>query len=148
MCILQMLIDLGKDFQPTCMAHPDTYVNKIVIGSKLGKMELWNFVSGKKLFTFDFGSEICCIKASPALDVVGVGLSDGWAKLSFIFLFIFVFYLSLFSIYFSNYFYLLSIFLSIELLCNHYYSSRAKLLNASRELSRVCPHTDTCSVVA
>ena len=75
--MLQLTLNLGKGFQPTCMAHPDTYINKVVVGSKNGKLELWNFVSGKRLFAFDFGTEVCCIAPSPALDVVGVGLADG-----------------------------------------------------------------------
>ena len=74
---LQASISVGADFQPTCMAHPDTYLNKIIIGSKSGKVELWNFISGKRLYTFDFKATVRCLCPSPALDVVAVGLEDG-----------------------------------------------------------------------
>lgn len=32
----QVTIDLGEDFTPTCMAHPDTYLNKVVVASQRG----------------------------------------------------------------------------------------------------------------
>jgi U3 small nucleolar RNA-associated protein 21 len=71
-------IQLDQAFIPTCMAHPDTYVNKILIGSEDGRMQLWNFNTMTRLYDFSsFGSAIRCIVSSPALDVVGVGLTDG-----------------------------------------------------------------------
>ena len=79
---LQVTIDLPEGFTPTCMAHPDTYLNKVVIGSQEGKLQLWNFLSGKMLYEFSgFGEgAVKCITPSPALDVVGVGLSAGCAS--------------------------------------------------------------------
>lgn len=61
------------------MAHPDTYLNKVVVGSQEGKLQLWNFASGKMLFEFQgFATgAIQCIAPSPALDVAGIGLSGG-----------------------------------------------------------------------
>ena len=71
-------IQLPQGFIPTCMAHPDTYLNKIVIGSDDGRMQLWNFSSEKCIHEFaSVGAAIRCIVASPALDVVGLGLADG-----------------------------------------------------------------------
>ena len=63
------------------MAHPDTYLNKVVIGSQEGKLQLWNFATGKMLYEFsDLGdAAVLCIAPSPALDVVGLGMSDGCA---------------------------------------------------------------------
>ena len=77
---LQSSIELGEDFTPTCMAHPDTYLNKLVIGSEEGKIQLWNFASGKMLYEFSgFGDgAVKCIIPSHALDVVGVGMSSGY----------------------------------------------------------------------
>lgn len=76
---MQNVIDLGPDYLPTCMAHPDTYLNKVLIGSASGQLQLWNFASGKKLYTFNVGqSKICCLTPSPALDVIAIGLSDGY----------------------------------------------------------------------
>lgn len=59
------------------MVDPFT-VCQVVIGSTTGRMQLWNFSTGTKLYTFSLAaSRICCIVPSPALDVVGVGLADG-----------------------------------------------------------------------
>lgn len=61
------------------MAHPDTYLNKVVVGSQEGKLQLWNFATGKMLYEFTSlgDAAVRCIAPSPALDVVGLGMSDG-----------------------------------------------------------------------
>lgn len=60
------------------MAHPDTYLNKMIVGSDDGRMQLWNFSSEKCIHEFaSVGAAIKCIVSSPALDVVGLGLADG-----------------------------------------------------------------------
>ena len=61
------------------MAHLDTYLNKVVVGSQEGKLQLWNFASGKMLYEFTGlgDAAVQCIAPSPALDVVGLGMSDG-----------------------------------------------------------------------
>lgn len=61
------------------MAHPDTYLNKVVVGGRGGRVQLWNFHSGKLLHEFRgwAGADVLCLEPSPALDVVGLGLSDG-----------------------------------------------------------------------
>ncbi len=80
--VMQNEIDLGDDFEPTCIAHPDTYLNKVLIGSSSGQLQLLNFASGKRLFTFSIADcSICCITPSPALDVVALGLSDGYVPI-------------------------------------------------------------------
>ena len=67
-------------FVPTCMAHPDTYLNKVVVGAEDGRLQLWNFATASRLYEFaGWGSAVRCIAPSPALDVVGVGLADGCA---------------------------------------------------------------------
>lgn len=63
------------------MAHPATYVNKVLVGASDGSMQLRNINTGALLYTFKMGSRICCIEGSPALDVVGVGLANGTAVL-------------------------------------------------------------------
>lgn len=71
-------MQLSQGFVPTFMVHPETYLNKLVIGSEDGRMQLWNFSTGKLIHEFgSFGSGIRCMTASPALDVIGIGLSDG-----------------------------------------------------------------------
>ena len=76
---MQAVMHIPEGFTPTCMAHPDTYLNKVVIGSQEGKLQLWNFASGKMLYEFqEVGTgAVQCIAPSPALDVVGVGMSGG-----------------------------------------------------------------------
>jgi U3 small nucleolar RNA-associated protein 21 len=34
------------------MAHPDTYLNKVVLGGADGSMQLVNFVTGQHVFSF------------------------------------------------------------------------------------------------
>lgn len=76
----EVSIQLPEGFTPTCLAHPDTYLNKIVVGSEEGRLQLWNFATAQMLFEFPgFGSAVRCIQTSPALDVVGLGLEDGRA---------------------------------------------------------------------
>ena len=78
---MQVTIGLGNDFTPTCMAHPDTYLNKVVVGSQQGSMQLWNFATGTRLYEFKMAEcAIKCLAPSPALDVVGIGLADGCAR--------------------------------------------------------------------
>ncbi|KAK6916926.1 WD40 repeat [Dillenia turbinata] len=71
-------IMLGDRFTPSCIMHPDTYLNKIILGSQEGSLQLWNISTKKKLYEFkEWNSSIACCVSSPALDVVGVGCADG-----------------------------------------------------------------------
>eukprot|EP00252_Welwitschia_mirabilis_P019651 TRINITY_DN4608_c0_g1_i1.p1 TRINITY_DN4608_c0_g1~~TRINITY_DN4608_c0_g1_i1.p1 ORF type:complete len:897 (+),score=167.79 TRINITY_DN4608_c0_g1_i1:212-2902(+) len=71
-------IQLGENFSPSCICHPDTYLNKVLIGSEEGSLQLWNVNSRKKLYEFKgWGSPVRCCVSSPALDVVGIGCADG-----------------------------------------------------------------------
>ncbi|XP_004513123.1 U3 small nucleolar RNA-associated protein 21 homolog [Cicer arietinum] len=71
-------IMLDPKFSPTCIMHPDTYLNKVLIGSEQGLMQLWNISTKKKIFEFKgWDSPITCCVSSPALDVVAVGCTDG-----------------------------------------------------------------------
>ncbi|OMO58024.1 hypothetical protein COLO4_34912 [Corchorus olitorius] len=71
-------IKLDGKFTPTCIMHPDTYLNKVLIGSQEGSLELWNISTKKKLYAFKgWNSEICSCVSSPALDVIAVGCADG-----------------------------------------------------------------------
>ena len=77
---VQVSMDLGSGFQPTRMAHPDTYLNKVVVGGCSGRMQLWNFAKGTLLYSFQLGggdADVRALSSSPALDVVGIGMSDG-----------------------------------------------------------------------
>lgn len=71
-----MLLE-GK-FTPSCIMHPDTYLNKVIVGSQEGTLQLWNISTKKKLYEFNrWKSSINCCISSPALDVVAVGCADG-----------------------------------------------------------------------
>lgn len=65
-------------FKVSAIMHPNTYVNKIVIGSEQGGLQLWNVKSGKIIHTFSgFKSKITVIEQAPAVDVVAIGLGNG-----------------------------------------------------------------------
>ncbi|XP_057730966.1 uncharacterized protein LOC130946304 [Arachis stenosperma] len=69
---------LDQSFSPSCIMHPDTYLNKVLVGSEQGPMQLWNVSTKKKIFEFKgWDSPITCCVSSPALDVVAVGCADG-----------------------------------------------------------------------
>lgn len=76
--VLQAMLELGAGFGATCMAHPDTYLDKVVIGGATGQLQLWNFTTARKLYDFKLAdSAVSHIASSPALDVIAVGLADG-----------------------------------------------------------------------
>ncbi|KAK9931602.1 hypothetical protein M0R45_018874 [Rubus argutus] len=71
-------IKLDENFSPSCIMHPDTYLNKVILGSQEGSLQLWNISTKKKLYEFKgWKSSICSCVSSPALDVVAVGCADG-----------------------------------------------------------------------
>ncbi|KAJ2550053.1 rRNA-processing protein utp21 [Coemansia sp. RSA 1933] len=68
----------AETFQVTSVVHPSTYVNKIVVGSAQGTMQVWNIQSRRCLYEFKgFGAGITCMEQTPVIDVVAVGLLDG-----------------------------------------------------------------------
>ncbi len=74
----QATIELEKDFQPTCMAHPDTYLNKVVVGGADGRLQLWNFATRQRLYEFRLSQcAVRCLAPASALDIIGIGLADG-----------------------------------------------------------------------
>ncbi|KAB1212058.1 hypothetical protein CJ030_MR5G024630 [Morella rubra] len=71
-------ITLDEKFTPSCIVHPDTYLNKVILGSQEGYLQLWNISTKKKLYEFKgWNSAITSCVSSPALDVVAVGCADG-----------------------------------------------------------------------
>ncbi|ELT99075.1 hypothetical protein CAPTEDRAFT_181222, partial [Capitella teleta] len=65
-------------FQITAILHPSTYMNKVLLGSKQGAMQLWNIHTNKLIFTFNgWDSAVTVIEQAPAIDVVAVGLASG-----------------------------------------------------------------------
>lgn len=68
----------NKSFQITTIMHPSTYINKILLGSEQGSMQLWNLNSSKLIYNFKgWDAAITCLEQAPALDVVAVGLFSG-----------------------------------------------------------------------
>ena len=67
------------------VAHPATYLNKVLIGYSSGRMQLWNINTGHCLYTFARlaarGAAITVIEPSPLLDVVAVGFGDGMVRI-------------------------------------------------------------------
>ncbi|KAJ2002216.1 rRNA-processing protein utp21, partial [Coemansia thaxteri] len=68
----------SESFQVSAVVHPSTYVNKIVIGSAQGSMQVWNIQTRRCLYEFkSFGSGIACMVQAPVIDVLALGLLDG-----------------------------------------------------------------------
>uniref|UniRef100_A0A1J3JJC1 U3 small nucleolar RNA-associated protein 21-like protein n=1 Tax=Noccaea caerulescens TaxID=107243 RepID=A0A1J3JJC1_NOCCA len=71
-------VELSGKFTPSCIVHPDTYLNKVLVGSQEGPLQLWNINTKKMIYEFKgWGSSVCSCVSSPALDVVAVGCTDG-----------------------------------------------------------------------
>lgn len=71
-------IEFPAHFTPTVMAHPATYLNKILVGSEEGELQLWNVRKMKCIYAFKgWKSPVVSLEQSPAVDVVGVGLGNG-----------------------------------------------------------------------
>ena len=71
-------INLGNDFHPSFLMHPNTYLNKVLVGSTTGKLQLWNIRTGSLIMNFKgYSSGITFIQQAPSVDVVAVGLENG-----------------------------------------------------------------------
>jgi U3 small nucleolar RNA-associated protein 21 len=72
-----------RPFYVTAALHPATYINKIVLGSSSGELELWNVATRTKIHTMQCVSSniirgsVTALAQSPAADVIGVGYSSG-----------------------------------------------------------------------
>lgn len=65
-------------FEVTAAVHPDSYVNKVLLGSGQGPLQLWNVLDSKLVYTFaGWGQQVTVLKQAPAKDVLAVGLADG-----------------------------------------------------------------------
>uniref|UniRef100_A0A7N8XGG7 WD repeat domain 36 n=1 Tax=Mastacembelus armatus TaxID=205130 RepID=A0A7N8XGG7_9TELE len=65
-------------FEVSAMMHPSTYLNKVLLGSSQGALQLWNIKTSKLLFTFPgWSSGVTVLQQSPAVDVVGIGTAAG-----------------------------------------------------------------------
>lgn len=65
-------------FEITAILHPSTYINKVLLGSDQGPLQLWNINTSKLIYTFKgWNSGVSVLEQSPAIDVVGIGLKSG-----------------------------------------------------------------------
>ncbi|XP_067941794.1 WD repeat-containing protein 36-like isoform X2 [Watersipora subatra] len=65
-------------FQISTALHPATYVNKALLASVQGSLQLWNIKTNKKVYEFSgWGHAVTVIKQAPAVDVIGIGLDSG-----------------------------------------------------------------------
>lgn len=88
-CELVANLEFTKDFTATTLLHPSTYINKILIGSAQGSIQLWNISTRSLIYTFPYhklsdspassqqGTAITCMVQSPAIDVIAIGFADG-----------------------------------------------------------------------
>ena len=73
---------LAPEHKVTCMTHPHTYRNKVLLGTQSGKCILLNLKTRKVVHIFDvFQSPIQVLAASPVIDVVAVGMANGQVTL-------------------------------------------------------------------
>ena len=71
-------LEFHNDFVPTAVLHPATYLNKIIVGSQTGLLQLWNIRSMNLIYEFpSFGSAISVLIQAPSIDVIAIGLIDG-----------------------------------------------------------------------
>ena len=60
------------------MIHPSTYINKILLGSKQGPLQLLNIRTQKIIHKFKgWSAGVVSLEQAPAVDVVAIGLDDG-----------------------------------------------------------------------
>ncbi|KAI5899586.1 Utp21-domain-containing protein [Schizophyllum commune H4-8] len=78
-------IAFAAGFTATRLLHPATYLNKVLVASAEGGMELWNIRDGARIYAFDArglspgsgASAVTALVQAPAVDVVGIGFADG-----------------------------------------------------------------------
>ena len=74
----ELYLELCLDFEISCILHPSTYLNKILIASTGGQMQLWNVKTNELIYQFEaYTSPIISLAQSPVVDVVAIGLQDG-----------------------------------------------------------------------
>lgn len=74
-----------QTFHITQFIHPATYVNKLLLASRQGTMQLWNIKSNKMLHEFFSdeaqASSITALAQSTVVDVIAVGYNNGRIRL-------------------------------------------------------------------
>lgn len=77
----ELFLELNFDsasFRISAISHPSTYINKILLGSVQGSLQLWNIKTSKLVYAFEgWKSSVTCLEQSPAIDVTAIGLQNG-----------------------------------------------------------------------
>lgn len=67
-----------EHFKVSTLCHPPTYLNKILLGSQQGQLQLWNLRTSKLVYTFQgWKSAVTVTEPAPAVDVVAIALANG-----------------------------------------------------------------------
>ncbi|KAJ3492092.1 hypothetical protein NLI96_g199 [Meripilus lineatus] len=88
---LQASIQFDPGFTATSIIHPATYLNKVLVASNEGSLQLWNIRTQARIHTFSAsslltmsrplnggpGPAITALGQSPAIDVIGLGFATG-----------------------------------------------------------------------
>jgi len=94
---LSTTIEFERSFIAKKVMHPATYLNKVVVASQDGRLQIWNIASGNLIHEFnrvdlasglpsshsddkasiERGFEITCVVQSPATDVLAIGFASG-----------------------------------------------------------------------
>jgi U3 small nucleolar RNA-associated protein 21 len=84
-CTQILEIPSPPSFEATCIVHPWTYMNKIVLGGSKGEIRLINIKTGKLVHEFSpkplYDSAITCIEQSTVVDIVAIGHANGKIQL-------------------------------------------------------------------
>src|SRR5699024_337564 len=65
-------------FEISALLHPATYINKILLGSRSGALQLWNVAKQKLIYHFTgFGSAVTKLAQAPALHIAAIGHESG-----------------------------------------------------------------------
>ncbi|XP_072950068.1 WD repeat-containing protein 36 [Epargyreus clarus] len=74
--ILELNFDI-EHFKITTLCHPPTYLNKILLGSKQGQLQIWNVRTSKLVYTITgWQSSVRVTEPAPAVDVVAIALAN------------------------------------------------------------------------
>ncbi|XP_073952328.1 WD repeat-containing protein 36 [Choristoneura fumiferana] len=74
-----IFLELSFDdkFTISTICHPPTYLNKILLGSRQGMLQLWNLRTSKLIYTFKgWSSGVTVLTPAPAVDVVAIALMN------------------------------------------------------------------------
>ncbi|TPX38216.1 hypothetical protein SmJEL517_g00415 [Synchytrium microbalum] len=71
-------LEFAANFTATSLLHPSTYMNKVLVASREGVLQLWNIKAKKLVYAFaSVGSPITVLSQSPVVDIIAIGLLNG-----------------------------------------------------------------------